>query len=212
MIMGVAFILIIFGLITLLLLLSLRTLAVTGVPVVHMDQEVVNTALDMLALGDGESFCDLGCGTGNVLLASRKKADVFAAGMELNPAIAFIAACRTIRDRKIKIRLKDARKAELWSYNAIYVYLMPHTLKRMFPAFDSGEKRDESGGEQDAKASGIKGSTPSMTQCCESGVEEGGKPLLRPGTRLVSINFEIPGWNCREKKVCRSGDVYLYVV
>ncbi len=163
-----------FGVVLLLLLLSLRALAATGVPVLHMSPEVVETALDLLELKDGETFCDLGCGTGNVLTAARRRTDVRAVGLELNPAVALVAALRAAKDRKVRVLVRDARKASLSSYDALYAFLMPRAMAEL--------------------------AAPLEIQ-------------LPTGARVVSVDFEIPGWRASVRRECKGGhDVHLYVI
>ncbi len=157
-----------------LLLLSLRALAVTGVPVVHMSPAVVEAALDLLELRDGEVFYDLGCGAGNVLLAARRRADVRAVGLELNPAVALFAALRSALDKSTRVHLKDVRKARLAGADAIYAFLMPTALAEV-----SGHLESE----------------------------------VREGTRVVTVDFVVPGWRLEKERQCKGGHaVHLYVM
>jgi SAM-dependent methyltransferase len=110
------------------LLLSLRALAVTGVPVRASSSEAVEAALDLLALADGESFCDLGCGTGGTLRAARRRAWVRAIGYELNPFAFTLAALRNLFDLGTRVRLRDFRRARLDRIDAVYAYLMPRAM------------------------------------------------------------------------------------
>lgn len=172
--MSVTVIIFVFAAAMALLLLSLRTLAVTGVPVVHMNEEVVGTALDMLCLRDGERFVDLGCGAGNVLLAARRKADVLAMGLELNPAVALVALFRTLGDKRARVRARDIRKADLGSPDAVYAFLIPRAMAQL--------------------------ASPLTAQ-------------LREGARIVSVDFEIPGWRAAEVRECKGAHaIYLYVI
>jgi SAM-dependent methyltransferase len=115
------------------LVLSLRALAATGVPVRSAPDPAVEAALDLLALKDGERFVDLGCGHGNVLAAARRRADVLALGFELNPTIAVLAGLRCLGDRKVEVRCRDSRRAELSGAQAIYAYLMPRPMQDLAP-------------------------------------------------------------------------------
>lgn len=126
----------IFGLVLLLLLASMRALAVTRVPVVTAPPEVVAAALDLLELRDGERFCDIGCGWGGVLKAARRRADVEAVGFELNPTVALVAAARNLFDGKVRIRCRDARRSDLGRPDALYAFLMPHAMAELAPLFE----------------------------------------------------------------------------
>jgi SAM-dependent methyltransferase len=140
-----------------LLMLSIRALAISGVPVRSAGPEAVAAALDLLALRDGERFADLGCGSGQVLRAARHRADVEARGWELNPAIWALALLRS--DRRTRVRLGDFRKARHDDVDAAYCYLMPAVMAR--------------------EAAWLEGA-------------------LRPGARLVSVDFAVPGWTPEE--------------
>lgn len=111
-----------------LFLLSLRALATTGVPVRAAPPEAIEAALDLLELRAGERFVDLGCGTGGVLRAARRRAAVDAVGWELNP-FAFLAAL--LRSGGARVRLGDFRRADLSGTRAAYAYLMPRMLAQL---------------------------------------------------------------------------------
>ncbi len=120
-----------------LLLASMRALAVTRVPVVTAPPEVVQAALDLLALRDGEHFTEIGCGWGGVLRAARRRADVQAIGFEINPAVAAVAALRSLADGKVRVRCRDARRSHLGKPDAVYAFLMPHAMAELGPVFEA---------------------------------------------------------------------------
>lgn len=156
------------------MLLSLRALTLTGVPVRSAPEGSVEAALDLLALEDGERFCDLGAGHGNVLAAARARADVQAEGFELNPWIALLARLRCLGDRKVKVRCRDSRHADLSGIAAFYAYLMPKPMAELATTLER----------------------------------------LAPGTRIVSVDFPIPGFQpleIREIGPLRQ-PVMLYVI
>lgn len=158
--MSLALVLAAFAAATLALLLSLRALGSTGVPVRSASPEAVQVALELLALKDGETFVDLGAGLGNVLRAARRRADVRAIGYELNPFAAGIAALRSLLDLRVRVRCRDSRRANLTGAHALYAYLMPRAMAELGPIL----------------------------------VE------LEPGTRVVSVDFAIPGWTPAETR------------
>ncbi len=90
-------------------------------------------ALDLLELRDGERFCDLGCGHGNVLALARRRANVEALGFELNPAVALLAKLRCLGDRSVRVRWADSRRADLSGVTAVYAYLMPTPMAEREP-------------------------------------------------------------------------------
>lgn len=120
-----------------LLVLSLRALALTGVPVRAADREAVEAALDLLGLRDGEVFCDFGCGGGQALRAARRRAKVRALGWELNPFAFALAALRSLLDPGVRVRLGDFRRARLDRVDAGYAYLMPGPMAPLGEALES---------------------------------------------------------------------------
>ena len=113
------------------LVLALWALRRTGVPVYSAAPWTVRTAVGMLALKDGERFCDLGCGLGRVLRSARRAANVRATGFELNPfAIIYLWAV-DIFDWKVRVRWRDFRKADLSEIDAVYLYLIPKVLPEL---------------------------------------------------------------------------------
>jgi SAM-dependent methyltransferase len=138
--MALAVVLVLFALAFVGLTLSLRALAVTGVPVRASDPEAVAAALDLLALKDGERFADLGCGTGGVLRAARRRARVRAVGWELNPFAFGLARARNLLDGGVRVRLGDFRRAPpgaLEGLDAVYAYLMPRALAEVGQQLES---------------------------------------------------------------------------
>ncbi|MBI5549625.1 MAG: class I SAM-dependent methyltransferase [Deltaproteobacteria bacterium] len=111
-----------------LLLLSLRALSSTGVPVRASSPEAIDAALDLLALRDGERLVDLGCGFGRALRAAHRRADVECLGIELNPFAA--AGAWVLRSRRTRVRWGDFRHADLKEFQAVFCYLMPRFLER----------------------------------------------------------------------------------
>ena len=111
-----------------LLLLSLRALSTTGVPVRASPPEAIAAAMDLLDLKDGEKFADLGCGFGGALKAARLRADVACVGFELNPFAA--AGARLSCGRRVRVRWGDFRKADLRGFDAVFFYLMPRFLEK----------------------------------------------------------------------------------
>ena len=128
-----ALVLLAFAIVAAGLVLSLRALAVTGVPVRSAPEEAVAAALDLLELRDGERFCDLGCGHGQVLVAARRRAQVQALGFELNPGVALLAKLRCLTDRAVRVRCADSRRADLTGVTALYAYLMPKPMAELEP-------------------------------------------------------------------------------
>ncbi len=172
--MGLSVVIAVFLVVTAALVLSLRALGSTGVPVRAATPEAISAALELLELQPGEQLVDLGCGQGDVLLAARRRADVIAHGYELNPSVARVAAARTLRDSKIHVHLADSRRADLSGARALYAYLMPRAMTEWAPKLAA----------------------------------------LKSGTRIVSVDFELPGWTAKATRTVGplAQPVRLYVV
>jgi SAM-dependent methyltransferase len=171
-----AFVAVVVGLLAVLALigLSLRALAVTGVPVYASEPAAMQAAFELLALKPGEKFADLGAGHGGVLKAVRRFADVEATGFELNPSALMVAAWKNRGDKKVRMDWRDSRRAELREFDAVYLYMLPLQMHAW------AEKLKQ----------------------------------LKPGARIVSVDFELPGWKAVEKReVGRLHQpIWLYVV
>jgi len=144
-----------FAVVAFLLLLSLWVLLTTRVPVHSASRDAVETALDLLSLAPGDTFCDLGCGGGQVVRAARARADVRALGYELNPFAFLVAAARSLTDRRVRVRWADFRSRDLSEIDAAYAYLMPWAMAALAGPLEQ---------------------------------------RLKPGARVVSVDFPIPGW------------------
>lgn len=152
--------------------LALWALKRTGVPVYSAAPWTVKNAIDLLALKDGERFCDLGCGLGRPLRSARRHADVTAVGYELNPFAVLFLWAMGVTDWRVHVRWRDFRNADLSSFDAVYLYLVPHVL-------------------------------PTLAQQLER--------QLKPGTRVVSVDFPIPGWKSVDSRE-RGQKAWLYVM
>lgn len=156
------FIVVVAGLLAVLTLigLSLRALAVTGVPVYASEPVAMRAGFELLALKAGDKFVDLGAGHGGVLKAARQFADVDATGFELNPSALLVSRWKNRGDPKVHLDWRDSRRADLREFDAVYLYMLPLQMHAW------AEKLRQ----------------------------------LKPGTRIVSVDFELPGWKPVDKR------------
>ncbi|MBA3757616.1 class I SAM-dependent methyltransferase [Candidatus Saccharibacteria bacterium] len=88
-------------------------------------------ALDMLDLKPGQTFYDLGCGDGSLLIEASRRG-LKAVGYELNPVLATVAWLRTMRHReKVRIVVGNFWKADLSDANGIFVFLAGRYMSKI---------------------------------------------------------------------------------
>ncbi|MEM6686773.1 MAG: class I SAM-dependent methyltransferase [Bacteroidota bacterium] len=108
---------------------------------IHLDDpyeitidEVINEKLTLLALKDGETLIDLGCGDARVLIAACKVADVRCIGYELRPE-ALIAAKKNVQaaglSNRIEIIEESFYNADLSKADALVLYLTRFSLGKL---------------------------------------------------------------------------------
>lgn len=116
--------------------LLLTTTAFVGVvmrvPYVPTQKKVIEKIFREVALRKGETFIDLGCGDGRMLIEAEKNKKVNAIGYEIAPLIYLFALVRKIISRsKAKILFKNFFKENLNNADVIFCYLMPAELKKL---------------------------------------------------------------------------------
>lgn len=159
-----------------------------GSPYVMADKKVISEALRLAKLKKGETFYDLGCGRGDVLIEAAK-IGAKAIGFEISPYYYLLAKLKTSIWRiyypftrsskkmasnnifeRISIRHKNIYSINLAKADVVYVYLLPKMLEKLTPKF----KRE-----------------------------------LRKGNRLISIGFpikNIPG----TKHIIATRKIYIH--
>lgn len=100
----------------------------------------INTLLSVLKLGPSDTFFDLGCGDGRVVMAVAEKFKCKAVGVDLNPAL--IKQARSRADAKLQSKPDilgkisfvedDIRNAALENATAIYIYMPCEALQTLF--------------------------------------------------------------------------------
>lgn len=102
-----------------------------GAPYLPTAKKQSSLAIKILDIKKGETFFELGCGDGRVLLLAEKSgANVI--GYELNPILFIIARITTFRKRKsIQVKFGNFWKADLSKADAVYVFLLDKYMKKL---------------------------------------------------------------------------------
>lgn len=102
------------------------------VPYVPTKKRVMEEIIKQADLKDGQTFYDLGCGDGRMLIEAEKARKVNAVGYEIAPLVYFFAVARKLLNRsKAQIKFKNFFKENLENADVIFCYLMPAELKRL---------------------------------------------------------------------------------
>lgn len=105
---------------------------ISRVPYVPTKKRVMNKILDEANLKKGQTFIDLGCGDGRMLIEAEKRSDIKGIGYEIAPLVYLLAlAKKLINKSKVKILFKSFFKGDLKKADVIFCYLMPHDLTRL---------------------------------------------------------------------------------
>jgi len=119
------------SLLLLFLLLALAGLSwffipiLAGIPFVPTDAKRIRKALEMVDLQPGETFYDLGCGDGRVLIAAARDFGARAVGIEISP-LHCLAAWMRVRlagvGRQASVRWGDIYRAKLGKADVAFQY------------------------------------------------------------------------------------------
>jgi SAM-dependent methyltransferase len=119
------------SLLLLILLLALAGLSwffvpiLAGIPFVPTDAERIRRALEMAGLQPGETFVDLGCGDGRVLLVAARDFRARAVGIEVSP-LHCLAAWVRVRlagaGSRVRVRWGDIYRARLDEADVAFQY------------------------------------------------------------------------------------------
>lgn len=106
----------------------------SGSPYVKTRKSIINKAIDIVNLKKGETFLELGSGSGDVLITAAKY-DVDVVGFEISPYYYLYSKLRTLRYKNIDIRFQNIFNADLSQADIVYCYLLPNLLKKLAPKF-----------------------------------------------------------------------------
>lgn len=118
------------------------------VPIIKTPRKVISEIIDAMNLKKDDSFVDLGCGDGKVVLEAYANAKCKCYGLDLSPIMIILA--RTLRilkypaNKDIVFEVENIYEVSLKDFNKIYCYLDEKSmsiLKKKFEKFikDGGE-------------------------------------------------------------------------
>lgn len=116
---------------------ALATFVRVGVPYVGTNRWVVRWLQDQVALAPGQTFFELGCGDGRVLIAlARRYPKAHFVGFELAWWPWLLAKASTRRWPNIRIERQDFLTAPLQDADVVYCYLITEAMARLGPLFE----------------------------------------------------------------------------
>lgn len=114
-----------------LIVLAYAAVLPFGAPFLPTLKGPTTEALDLIDLKPGQTFIDLGCGDGRVLIIAAQRG-LKAIGYELNPFLVVYAWLRTRRyGGKVKIRWANFWRADLSKVDGVFVFLVDHYMGRL---------------------------------------------------------------------------------
>ena len=122
---------------TLVLVGSLAYAAASGAPWVPTWKRDLNRIERLLDLKDGERFVELGSGNGRVCRYLAKSTDADITGVELSFLQHGVSIFQNrISRSKARSVFGNVFNHDLGSYDAVYLFLMPETYKKIQPKFE----------------------------------------------------------------------------
>jgi trans-aconitate methyltransferase len=91
----------------------------------------INHLLDAVPMGAHDLLVDLGCGSGRVLRAARKRYNVNTLGFEVNLLAYVIARFSTIGVKGARIRWGNFWEKDLSEADVVFCYLFPDVMLRL---------------------------------------------------------------------------------
>jgi cyclopropane fatty-acyl-phospholipid synthase-like methyltransferase len=146
-------------------------------PYVASPGRVVDRMLELAKMKSGETFYDLGCGDGRILIAAVEKYKVKAVGVEISPRL--VAKATASIDRaglgsQARVMQGDILDVDFSSADVVAIYLSTPLNERLRPHLEQ---------------------------------------YLKPGARIVSHDYPIPGWKPTRVERTEGKDghlIYLY--
>jgi len=110
------------------------------VPFVPTPKKVINQMIELAAINEGERICDLGSGTGRIIIAVAKiyKKNLIIGiekSMTLRLINKFFLFFHPFLKRRIQIINEDFFNANLNQFDVIFCFLTPEGMRRLTPKF-----------------------------------------------------------------------------
>lgn len=107
------------------------------IPFVPISREVAQVVAERVSLQDGDTFYDLGCGDGRVLIAVAKKfPQVTCMGVEYQVVPYLISKIRSFRYKNISVSWQNFFKTDISKASVVYVYLFPSYMDQLLEKFE----------------------------------------------------------------------------
>lgn len=104
--------------------------AISGAPWVPAFKRDIEAVLDDTGLKSGDSFVELGCGDGRVVIAAaRRGANVV--GYEINPLLWLVASIKVLTWPNARIKLRNFWRVDLSKADVVMTFLVPRTVGRL---------------------------------------------------------------------------------
>ncbi|MFA6526430.1 MAG: class I SAM-dependent methyltransferase [Candidatus Buchananbacteria bacterium] len=115
------------------IVVNILSLAITKVPPISTDKKYFAKIFQQVRITPKTVIYDLGCGSGNFLLAASAFRPKKCVGFELSPMPYFSALVKSAfwGRGKMKVYFKDFFKTEIRDADIVYVYLVPPLLGRV---------------------------------------------------------------------------------
>lgn len=122
----------------LIFLCSLTYAARAGAPWVPTWKRDIDRLATLLDLKPGERFFELGCGDGRVSIELAKLSGAHATGVELSLLQWLVAQIRRVlgHHKNVTFVLGNAFNVDLTNADAVYLFLMPATYKKIRPKLE----------------------------------------------------------------------------
>jgi len=100
-------------------------------PWLPMHSRDLKRVFALLALKEGETFYDLGCGNGKVALYAGKHYDARVTGLELALPLLWLCKLRRLlgRQKNVRFKWRNLFRADLSQADVVYFFGIPSTIK-----------------------------------------------------------------------------------
>lgn len=113
-----------------------------GAPILLVPKDSIRQALKFCQVKKGQTFYDLGSGTGRSVILADKEFELVSVGLELSPILVlFSKANLLLHKSSAEIRMENFYKADLSQSNIVFCFLLPQPMKKLIPKFLSELKK-----------------------------------------------------------------------